>query len=377
MRLLKWSMDFDIHAESPICLVWLSLPNLRIHFFDIKILQAIGSLFGRPLQVDQATTNKTRPSVARILVEIDITKEYPKEIWLGSDSCGYSQKVEFDKFPIFCSDCKLHGHDINSCFVLNPELKGNSKNYSPKSNPINSYYTWSNNRLWQRLDRILFNQFWIDKWPLTSVEHLSRSLSYHCPLLISIKKEIRINSIPTFRFQNMWILHNNFSNIVEANWNACLAPDNSVRGMVRLWMKLKRLKHYLNWWNKNHFKNIFANIKEMEKEVCRLEILTVSDSSFLNDLNIDKDNLVKFQDMEETYWKQKSASKHISEGDRNTKYFHALVNKKKSINFIDKIRDENGNWISDTLLHESVIDYFSNIFCNEVHVKQLDYSFLI
>ncbi|KAL0911826.1 hypothetical protein M5K25_017748 [Dendrobium thyrsiflorum] len=58
MRILKWSTDFDIHAESPICPVWLSLPNLRMHFFDIKMLQAIGSLFGRPLQVDNRLRTK-------------------------------------------------------------------------------------------------------------------------------------------------------------------------------------------------------------------------------------------------------------------------------------------------------------------------------
>ncbi|KAL0926169.1 hypothetical protein M5K25_002374 [Dendrobium thyrsiflorum] len=137
MRILKWSTDFDIHAESPICPVWLSLPNLRMHFFDIKMLQAIGSLFGRPLQVDQPTANKTRPSVARILIEIDITKEYPEEIWLGSESNGYSQKVIFDQFPVFCSHCKMHGHVVDNCFILKPWLK-KKEVQSNQINPTNS-----------------------------------------------------------------------------------------------------------------------------------------------------------------------------------------------------------------------------------------------
>ncbi|KAL0920848.1 hypothetical protein M5K25_007863 [Dendrobium thyrsiflorum] len=228
---------------------------------------------------------------------------------------------------------------------------------------IGSNFTWNNKRLWQRLDRALFNQLWIDNWSLTTVEHLSRSLSDHCPLLINIKNSLNCaSSIPTFRFQNMWIQHIDFLKVVKSNWSAPLSPDNSIKGMVRLWFKFKRLKQFLSWWNKNCFKNIFANIAEMEKEVCRLENVILSDPSFMNDLNLAKDNLIKFQDMEETYWKQKASSKLIMEGDRNTKYFHSLVSKKKSLNYIKKVRDVNGDWLSDKELLDSVVKHFSNIF---------------
>ncbi|PKU60788.1 hypothetical protein MA16_Dca028207 [Dendrobium catenatum] len=134
MRLLKWSPDFDINSESPICPVWISLPNLRMHFYNHTVLQKIGSIFGRPLQVDQATANRTRPSVARILVEMDITKDWSKEIWLGSEGNGYIQKVEIENFPIFCTHCKLYGHDINNCFILNPSLKNKAQNFANRDN---------------------------------------------------------------------------------------------------------------------------------------------------------------------------------------------------------------------------------------------------
>ncbi|PKU80185.1 hypothetical protein MA16_Dca011930 [Dendrobium catenatum] len=123
MRVLKWTPFFDVKEESPIVPIWISFPNLRLHFFNPKVLHALGLIFGRPLQTDQATAARTRPSVARILVEVDISKKHPKEVWVGSKAFGYLQKVEFEKTPDFCQNCKIHGHSVNECFKLHPHLK--------------------------------------------------------------------------------------------------------------------------------------------------------------------------------------------------------------------------------------------------------------
>ncbi|KAI0511113.1 hypothetical protein KFK09_011736 [Dendrobium nobile] len=123
MRLLKWSPDFDVWEEPPIAPVWIAFPNLRLYFFNSHILFGLASVFGRPLQTDQATASLSRPSVARVLVELDVTKKHPHEIWLGSEMNGYFQKVEIEYLPIFCSHCKKHGHEINECFRLHPNLR--------------------------------------------------------------------------------------------------------------------------------------------------------------------------------------------------------------------------------------------------------------
>ncbi|PKU86257.1 hypothetical protein MA16_Dca002088 [Dendrobium catenatum] len=139
MRVLKWTPFFDVHEESPIVPIWISFPNLRLHFFNPQVLHALGSVFGRPLQTDQATASRTRPSVARVLVEVDISKKHPKEVWVGSKAFGYLQKVEFEKVSDFCSHCKIHGHANAVCFRLHPELKKNSIPLVEKvDSPVNS-----------------------------------------------------------------------------------------------------------------------------------------------------------------------------------------------------------------------------------------------
>ncbi|PKU68755.1 hypothetical protein MA16_Dca014225 [Dendrobium catenatum] len=115
MKLTKWSPTLDIGVESPIIPIWISFPHLRPHFFAPRILFGLGELFGKPLKIDEATSVGSRPSNARVLVEIDITKTYTKQVWLGSEAQGYVQDVIFDEFPHFCSVCKCLGHVSGKC----------------------------------------------------------------------------------------------------------------------------------------------------------------------------------------------------------------------------------------------------------------------
>ncbi|PKU83169.1 hypothetical protein MA16_Dca007827 [Dendrobium catenatum] len=118
---LKWTLDFDIE-ESPISSVWISFPNLRLHFFNRQILFCMASIFGCSLQTDQAIAVMSRPSIAKVLVELDVSKKYPSKIWIGYEVKGYFQKVDFENFLIFCSFCKMHGHGVNDCFRKHPNL---------------------------------------------------------------------------------------------------------------------------------------------------------------------------------------------------------------------------------------------------------------
>ncbi|KAL0903851.1 hypothetical protein M5K25_025905 [Dendrobium thyrsiflorum] len=72
-------------------------------------------MFGRPLKVDNATFVGSRPSLARVLVELDISKNYPKQICLGPEKSGYIQRVQMEVFPAFCESCKHLGHLKGEC----------------------------------------------------------------------------------------------------------------------------------------------------------------------------------------------------------------------------------------------------------------------
>ncbi|EOY26462.1 Uncharacterized protein TCM_028138 [Theobroma cacao] len=58
------------------------------------------------------------------------------------------------------------------CGLLDAGFEGNS-------------YTWTNNHMFQRLDRVVYNPEWTQCFSSTRVQHLNRDGLDHCPLLIS------------------------------------------------------------------------------------------------------------------------------------------------------------------------------------------------
>ncbi|KAL0342393.1 UNVERIFIED_CONTAM: hypothetical protein Scaly_1901900, partial [Sesamum calycinum] len=80
-------------------------------------------------------------------------------------------------------------------------------------------FTWSNKRVWRRLNRVLYSQEWAELFNSTRVSHLPRRLSDHHPLLISATRiEDKVHS--SFRFQHMWIMHPNFQEMIKQSWGA-------------------------------------------------------------------------------------------------------------------------------------------------------------
>ncbi|XP_073283696.1 uncharacterized protein, partial [Primulina huaijiensis] len=129
-----------------------------------------------------------------------------------------------------------------------------------------SSFTWTNKTIWKRLDRVMVSVDWGDHFSSIRVEHLPRTVSDHCPLFVTAPVFARGPS--SFRFQRMWLRHHGFLQTVRLNWNL----PCSLIGMSRLFVKLKRLKNHLKWWNRDVFGNIFDKITEAEGAVRSAEL---------------------------------------------------------------------------------------------------------
>ncbi|KAK4343224.1 hypothetical protein RND71_036318 [Anisodus tanguticus] len=87
---------------------------------------------GKPISIDSATRNKTRPSSARVKVEVDLLQSHPKSVLIqvgeGAEITSTQQRIRYDFLPKYCTNCKLQGHDAIGCWKLNPELRPNKEN---------------------------------------------------------------------------------------------------------------------------------------------------------------------------------------------------------------------------------------------------------
>ncbi|XP_020671703.1 uncharacterized protein LOC110091797 [Dendrobium catenatum] len=98
------------------------MPPSALLGFHFRACSLAGSIFGKPLKSDLATASGSRSSVARILVEMDVTVKHPDKVWVGSVESGYVQSVIFDDIPKFCVHCNSLGHSKGSCTILHPNL---------------------------------------------------------------------------------------------------------------------------------------------------------------------------------------------------------------------------------------------------------------
>lgn len=74
-----------------------------------------------------AMKNPTRSSYARVRVEVDLLKEFPKRINMGvRNKIGKVREkqinINYDYVPKYYKSCKIQGHNEHQCYVLHPEL---------------------------------------------------------------------------------------------------------------------------------------------------------------------------------------------------------------------------------------------------------------
>ncbi|XP_020593411.1 uncharacterized protein LOC110033700 [Phalaenopsis equestris] len=146
-------------------------------------------------------------------------------------------------------------------------------------------FTWRRKDLWERLDRFLPNDNWIQQFLQTSVTHLSLAGSDHRPLLITLGNKMTYQK-SSFRYLNAE-----------------------------------------------------KEVTELEEEHNKGRI----DEAALLEANERLLNAIQWQDH---FLQQKAAKKRkFAEGDRNSKFYHACIKYQRKCNTIHSIKDQNGTWL--------------------------------
>ncbi|KAK8694847.1 hypothetical protein V6N13_072391 [Hibiscus sabdariffa] len=221
-------------------------------------------------------------------------------------------------------------------------------------------FTWSRGQVVVRLDRYICNSYFDESFPTAVVHHLLRMRSDHRPILLQIGHISRRSKVSPFRYFSGWISHDDFPRMVEDNWS----PEESMSDTIR------NFTTAADTWNKTVFgylatkkRIVMAGLRGIQR------YLSTRASRFLSaleaDLLIELEHLL---DQEEMLWKQKSSSDWISQGDRNTSYFHrrAIFHRLRHKNSHIKLTD--GTWCDDeSILKEQPACFFKNLFADNEH----------
>lgn len=158
-------------------------------------------------------------------------------------------------------------------------------------------FTWRRGTLMERLDRALCNTTFIDLFPNCTVEHLSKLLSDHRPIAISIGTAPALRH-HHFRFPAPWLTHPAFSELIRQAWakgnslTDCIASFSSDaaqwnlhsfghvgRKKRRILARLKGLRGILQQHPYSDFHvDLEQSLAEELEEICFQEELLVIDA---------------------------------------------------------------------------------------------------
>ena len=202
-------------------------------------------------------------------------------------------------------------------------------------------YTWCNNRrgrarIWKRLDRLLINGECSDLASAISVVHLARHPLDHAPLKISFA--LRMDNGPRpFRFLNVWMSKPELLGVIREAW------DTEVQGspLRALCSKLLTVRRAIQLWNKQHFGDIGTTVREAEVGLSRADEELTHDRSdgVLENVHRAQAELNRALAIEEQFWRQTARIKWLRGGDRNTRYFHAVVKQRRMQGAIHRVKN--------------------------------------
>lgn len=211
---------------------------------------------------------------------------------------------------------------------------------------INSSYTWYGPESKKScLDRALINSKWMEigEWQAIA---LQRKNSDHRPILV---KNSLIDWGPRpFKFFNHWLEKESFIQKMKLVWEDCKE--------MTIHSKTKKLKEHVRLWNNSYNGDISTRIRDIEKEQEDADKSNVNDlmkakiRSRLNELYSDRRSMLC----------QKARINWQLKGEKNTRFFHRAILRRRKSNNISCLRTSAGWTSSPTDIKNLIFNHFAS-----------------
>ncbi|KAK9989615.1 hypothetical protein SO802_029854 [Lithocarpus litseifolius] len=226
-----------------------------------------------------------------------------------------------------------------------------------------SKFTWrkhfaNGQSLWERLDRALCTNDWLQQFGATKVFHLKSSTSDHVPIWIVPNGLDPPPLSRPFRFEEMWLSDKGCGRTVEAVWR----DDFNCEAEFQVIRKIEKCGKDLTQWSRQHFGSVRRKLKKKKKQLEKAELVAMhSGNNFqVRELTKEVNDLLE---KENKMWRQRAKNFWLIGGDKNTKYFHSRATQRCRRNKISGIFDLNGVWVSQPdLIASSFTDYYQALF---------------
>ncbi|GJR05390.1 RNA-directed DNA polymerase, eukaryota [Tanacetum coccineum] len=217
----------------------------------------------------------------------------------------------------------VQGADVFNAFIANAGLE---------EIPLGgSSFTWCHKSATKmsKLDRFLFSENLLITYPNISATTLDRYLSDHRPIILR-ETQYDYGPVP-FRFFHHWIELEGFNKFVTDTWS--VAPGDESNAMRNMMSKLRYLKGKIREWINDFKDKTKRAIGQYKEELQALD--DAIDKGKGSDDIVNKrmevlNSMQHFDKIQAMDIAQKAKIKWAIEGDENSRYYHGVLNKKRS-----------------------------------------------
>ncbi|KAL6182027.1 hypothetical protein ACLB2K_043450 [Fragaria x ananassa] len=120
LRFMQWTPNFSPASQKNTnAQVWVNLWDLGLEFWEPLTLFEIAHGIGVPVKIDQNTLERKFGLFARVLVDIDLSYDPPRELAVcRNNGEPVIVEVEYERLPDLCSHCGNVGHMVTACKLL-------------------------------------------------------------------------------------------------------------------------------------------------------------------------------------------------------------------------------------------------------------------
>lgn len=206
----------------------------------------------------------------------------------------------------------------------------------------NRLYTWSSKRpkpIFSKLDRVLVSSDIQLNYPVISLEALEMVVSDHVPILLSCK-----NMVPQprrLRLETFWFDYGMPGVMVQQLWAHQEAnPQMKLQGFTQKTLTLNRA---LVLWHKEKFAQMDVQLTYCKRVILFFDKIEehreLSRHEFLLRNKI-RERAYQLANNVEKRWQQRARCKWLSQGDKNTAYFHAYASSRMRRNMVRSLIHE-------------------------------------
>ncbi|TYI76842.1 hypothetical protein E1A91_D06G105000v1, partial [Gossypium mustelinum] len=203
--------------------------------------------------------------------------------------------------------------------------------------PDSGWFTWVNNRdegrlIKERLDRFLTSVAVVENFPFIATKVLRQTQSDHDAIILDLwgrkSKTFPKDKRLCFKFDVCSVGNKEAKNVIERGWNS----EGTDYGE-----KMDRVRSALGPWQCKKFGKMKNEMRKLEKQI-EVVIDSTSKADSGKTLKETRRRLDFLYAKEESYWAQRSRSRWLREGDRNTKFFHAKATGRLKKNNIERLK---------------------------------------